>query len=455
MGVAAASLALGSASGQDSAKSIPASKPALDSEKFRAAVVAGDVETATKLLQEDAGLIYARDAQGNSVYTLACLAGQTKIAELLVAHGLQLDIFEAAVSGNTKRATELSNATVGIANLRSADGRTPLHFASAGGQPDMVMYLNGRGANLSAGPESPLLAAVDHPQPAVALEMTQTLVGNASDPNARRKDGKTALHLAAARGNGPVVRLLVHRGAAVDARDADGRTPLDVAAGDAIAVLKDADKIERAYYGRRYAQDAHGNPVTRDDTNGLPQDFINQFITFAHFDFEKVKQLYKTCPILLMTRATWDELAVEASAHMGRVDMAEYLSDLGSPVSACTAAMLGMTGLVKSSVQADSNCLRERGAHGLPLLAYTAFGKERVDIAALLLDAGADVHTRGFGQTVLHFCASKGHVDLAKLLLDRGADVNASSKGGTPWAFAKRSKMDRMAQFLSEHGGRA
>jgi uncharacterized protein len=427
----------------------PQAVPVLDSEKFRAAVAAGDIAAVNKYLDGDPGLLYARDAHGNSVYTLACLAGQTKTAEALAARGLVLDIFEAAVSGNIKRATELSNATPGIARARSADGRTPLHFAAAGGQPDMVMFLNSRGADLSAGPESPLLAAVDYPDLAVALESTQTLAGNASDPNAKRKDGKSALHLAAARGNGPAARLLIHRGAVVEAVD------IDAATGDAVAVLKNAATIERAYYGRRYTQDAHGNPVTRDDTNGLPQDFINQFITFAHFDFDKVKQLYKLCPALLTTRATWDELAVEASAHMGRVDMAEYLADLGSPVSACTAAMLGMADNVKSIIKADTNCLRERGAHDLPLLAYTAFGKERVEIAAFLLDAGADIHTRGFGQTVLHFAAARGHLDLAKLLLERGADVNAASKGGTPLAAARRSKMEKMAQFLSEHGGRA
>ncbi len=427
----------------------PQTVPALDSEKFRASVVAGDLATVNKYLDGDPALLYARDAHGNSVYTLACLAGQVKTAEALVARGLVLDIFEAAVSGNVKRATELANATPGIARARSADGRTPLHFAAAGGHPDMVMFLSSRGADLSAGPESPLLAAVDNPDLAAALEVTQTLAINASDPNARRKDGKSALHIAAARGNAAAATLLIHRGATVGADD------LAAATGDAISVLKNEARIERAYYGRRYTQDAHGNPVTRDDTNGLPQDFINQFITFAHFDFDKVKQLYKLCPALLTTRATWDELAVEASAHMGRVDMAEYLADLGSPVSACTAAMLGLADNVKSIVKADVNCLRERGAHDLPLLAYTALGKERVEIAAFLLDAGADIHTRGFGQTVLHFAAGKGHLDLARLLLERGADINASSKSGTPLAAAQRNKMEKVAQFLSEHGGRA
>jgi hypothetical protein len=247
----------------------------------------------------------------------------------------------------------------------------------------------------------------------------------------------------------------VHRGAAWDARDFDGHTPLDVATGDAIPALRNAVGIERAYYGRRFGSDVRGNTVTREDTYGLPQDFINQFVTFAHFDFEKVKRLYELCPALLMTRATWDELAVEAAAHMGRVDMAGYLAGLGSPVSTCTAAVLGMADAVNSMIQADGNCLHERGAHDLPLLAYTAFGKERLDVAAMLLDSGADVAVRGFGQTTLHIAAAKGHLELAKLLIDRGADVNAPSKGGTPLSVARRTKMEKMVEFLSQRGGRA
>jgi ankyrin repeat protein len=189
----AAAIGAANAAKPASPQAVAASNPALDSEKFRTAVVTGDIAAVNKYLDGDPALLYARDAHGNSVYTLACLAGQAKTAEALAARGLVLDIFEAAVSGNVKRATELANATPGIARIRSADGRTPLHFAAAGGQPDMVMFINGRGADLSAGPESPLLAAVDYPDLGVALEMTQTLVGNASDPNARRKDGKTCL----------------------------------------------------------------------------------------------------------------------------------------------------------------------------------------------------------------------------------------------------------------------
>src|SRR5215467_9669394 len=207
------------------------------------------------------------------------------------------DIFEAAFRGDMKRATALAEQNPAIARLRSPDGRMPLHYAAAGGQPDMIMFLTTKGADLSAGPESPLLAAIDHADHALASEMAQTLLMNASDPNARRKDGKTALDLARDRGYDDIVALLLHRG----------------------AELQDKPDVERVYFGRRYSYDAQGNPYEPQDITGLPQDFINECVRLSHIDVEKVKHLYKLAPGLLGARATWDELPIEAAAHMGLV----------------------------------------------------------------------------------------------------------------------------------------
>src|SRR5262249_27203656 len=155
----------------------------------------------------------------------------------------------------------------------------------------------------------------------------------------------------------------------------------------------------------RFTQDLHGKPVTREDTYGIPQELINQFATVAHFDFEKVKQLQKLCPMLIMTRATWDELAIEAAAHMGLVPMAQYLADLGELASTCRATVLGAKDQVRSLVREEPACLRERGAHDIALLAYTALGAEHADIAELLLKSGIDIHSRALGQTPLHLAA--------------------------------------------------
>jgi hypothetical protein len=314
----------------------------------------------------------------------------------------------------------------------------------------MVILLQSRGAELSAGPESPLLGAVDYPDLERAASMSRTLLANASDPNARRRDGKSALQLAAARGYAEVAELLIHRGARV--------TPGDVAAatGEAVPVLRRAADIERVHFDRRYTQDLHGKPVVRDDTNGLPWTLVNQFASVAHFDFEKVKELLGAHPTLMNTRASWDESAIEAAAHMGLVPMAEWLAERGAAISTCTAVLLGLADPVKEALTSDRLSIYERGAHDIAILAYAAYGKERADIAELLLKAGASVHARCLGVTPLHLAASKGYVDFGALLIEHGADVNLAVKSRdgmtTPLALAIRAKQPKMEALLKQHG---
>jgi ankyrin repeat protein len=366
-------------------------------------------------------------------------------------------IFQAAAAGDIPRATELADADPEIARRRSADGRTPLHFATANGKPEMVLFLQLRGAELSAGPESPLIAAVDYPDHDVATAMAQPILMNASDPNAIRLGvdgaGKSALHLAAARGYADLAEMLIHRGARVTARETAAAT------GEAVKVLQNASKVEQVHYKRRYIQDAQGKPVTRDDTNGIPWTQVNEFVRLAHFDFEKVKQLCQDTPALLNTRASWDELAVEAGAHVGRVPIASWLADRGAAISTCTAVLLGMSEKVKEAIAADPLCLHERGAHDIAILSYTAWGNPQTAIAEQLLKAGANVNARSLNLTTLHLAASKGYTDLAALLLEHGADINATyqAKGVaiTPLAAAIKAKQEKMEQFLRERGARA
>jgi len=392
------------------------------------------------LLDRDPALRYARYANGLSVYAIACLAGHKNIAEELVRRGVVLDIFEATVSGNSQRANELAKDDPGLAHHRLPDGRTPVHLATEAGKPDMVVFQAMRGANLSAGPESPLLAAVNYPDHDIASEMARFLLMNASNPNVQNREGKTALQFASARGYEDLVEMLIHRGADTSS-------------------IPNAPKVEQAYYGRRYTQDLSGNPVKLEENYGIPQDLINHFAGVAHFDFEQVKKLQKLCPSLVFARATWDEMGIEAAAHMGLAPMAQFLADLGAPVSTCTATVLGAKELVKKLVSEDAACIRERGAHDIGILAYTAYANAQVEIAETLLHAGADVNARSLGQTTLHISAAKGHVELAQLLLDRGADINATAKMKntmvTPLAMAVQAKQDKMAAFLKDRGGRA
>jgi ankyrin repeat protein len=97
--------------------------------------------------------------------------------------------------------------------------------------------------------------------------------------------------------------------------------------------------------------------------------------------------------------------------------------------------MRGDAARVRALLSEDPQRIHERGAHDFALLWYTAIGGGRVELAELLLDAGAEVERQHhLGTTALHWAAMRGQVDLAALLLERGADPNRAGRkfGGTP-----------------------
>lgn len=78
--------------------------------------------------------------------------------------------------------------------------------------------------------DTPLIRAVAYRAP---LAIVDCLVAAGADPNARRRDGTAALHLAATRGGGYIPRL-IEAGADVDARDRWRCTPVARAVSPAI-----------------------------------------------------------------------------------------------------------------------------------------------------------------------------------------------------------------------------
>ncbi len=347
--------------------------------------------------------IYTRDRKGRSAFLTACLENNPSDKEALLKQGWVLDLHEAAAAGDTARVEHLLTRSPGSMNHRDLEDATPLHWAAASGQVAMANLLLMKGADLGAAAEglnnaTPAHLASSVADHKIALQMLETLVGNGAPAGAQQTDGTTPLHIAAKRGHADAVRLLIRRGA--------DPVAMEVATGDAIPALRDASTMVRDCQTARF----HGT-----DTYGLPQSWINEFVIAAHFDFEKIRKLHAQCKDLLLTRSTWDEIAVEAAAHMGREDMANFLIEKGSPVSLSTACVLGQTAEVKRLLTEDPRRVHERGAHDFPAIWYTAFGLERPDILELLLASGADIRAGMMGNTIVQLAEKKRYNRLLEI----------------------------------------
>ena len=110
------------------------------------------------------------------------------------------------------------------ASVRHADGLSPVLYALVNGRADLVDPI------LDANPSLDVFdaAAVGRTRGLEELLETEPAL-----TQARAADGSTPLHLAARFDQRDAAELLLEHGADAGARDGDGRTPADVAVGDA------------------------------------------------------------------------------------------------------------------------------------------------------------------------------------------------------------------------------
>ncbi|MGP8232765.1 MAG: quinoprotein dehydrogenase-associated putative ABC transporter substrate-binding protein [Methylovirgula sp.] len=181
-----------------------------------------------KLLLDHGAKLNARDANGMTALLEAVLRDDVVTIKLLASHGADLDertpdkatpLALAIVENKMKAALALIDTGTPI-NAPSGDlGLTPLMVA-AGRQETELSLEAGRHEveNLSADPY--------YPGP---LQVARALIAHKADVNAVSKTGVTALMLAAAHNNPPIVGLLLQSGADPSKRSLDKKTALDFA----------------------------------------------------------------------------------------------------------------------------------------------------------------------------------------------------------------------------------
>ncbi len=194
----------------------------------------GDTQEIAAWVQEEPQIAESRDAQGVSALLWAVYSGQTVVRDFLRS-GLELDLPEAAAVGDTSRLRELLGTEPAEANQRansrSADGWPLLHLAAAFADHATVRMLLDAGADVPQVSQTPMRNQALHACLALSkdVESARLLIERGADVNAAQTAGYRPLHQAAAAGNDDMVRLLLAARADRSVRCDRGKTPADYA----------------------------------------------------------------------------------------------------------------------------------------------------------------------------------------------------------------------------------
>jgi uncharacterized protein len=143
--------------------------------------------------------------------------------------------------------------------------------------------------------------------------------------------------------------------------------------------------------------------------------------------------------------------------YHGRRELAELLAAASGDLGLFEAAALDRTGRLEELLDADHGRANAFSADGFTALHLAAFFGAP-DAAALLVGRGADVRAvsrNALHVQPLHSAAAARQVEIARLLLDAGADPNAAQEGGfVPLDAALQNEDGELEALLRERGAR-
>jgi ankyrin repeat protein len=300
----------------------------------------------------------------------------------LNAAGARSSLIDAIKSGDGSAVREFLRRHADV-NVQEADGMTPLHWAARQDQLESVRLLLEAGARVTAANRygiTPLYLACVNRNSA----MIEMFLKAGADPNSALPEGETALMTAARSGGPDAVNVLLAHGAKIDAKEAwRGQTALMWAAAEGHAVA--AERLIKA-----------GADVKARSTGG-----------FTAFLFAvRAGKLDAVRTLLAAGADVNDTLLVPRRAERPTT------SGPNSPVNPEE---------LRNLAEAASN------TYLAPAARPGGAAIDAADFALIGNQGGAQAN----GTSALVLAVLNGHFELAAFLLDHGADPNADAQGWT------------------------
>jgi len=354
-------------------------------------------------------------ADGRTPLLMAAEAGNLAAAELLIAHGADVNVTD-------REGRSLLN------KVRSDNKASPLvKLLEKSGAKDVVP-LNTKLADAVSGGRTNEVAALLKQNPALVRTVASELYG------------QSLLHVAVEGGNAGMVRLLLDHKADVNAPDKRGRQPIHWAV-----------QIERTNLIAHLLQ-AGADVNARGEQGATP---LHESVKLARP--ELVEFLIKSGADV-NARNNGGKTPRDVAASLGRTEIERVLQAHGGegpPLETITpetidAVVRGRLAEVEAFLKTNPDAAKATNRHGQTLL-QQATVSDQVGIAKLLLDHGAEIsRTNRTGLPLTQVVSSDA---MFKLLLSRGLNLNERGRNG--WTAlheaARRGDTNRVALLL-RHG---
>jgi ankyrin repeat protein len=331
-------------------------------------------------------------------------------------------------------------------------------------RPDLIDALGGRGFQKAAALH---LAALRNQHAAIRL-----LIARGADLDCRDfPDNAAPLHFAAVHGDLETIRLLVEAGADVEGKGDDYEVGIlgwatcfrqvrqDVAdyllSRGATLNLWAAIALDRADDVRAMLVDSPALLAARMTRNHHRRTPLHH--AAARNRLRIVQLLLELGADPNATDATGATALTTASQENSDAPIASALLAAGARLDFLTAVNLGRYGESEAMLRADPSRIGPEGRDTIAL--HLAVNKQNVTTIRWLLAHGVDIDAKRLmwdcNHTALHMTIESGAIDIARLLLDAGADPNIRDDkyDATALGWADFFGRDDFATLIRENGG--